>query len=391
MRPTGLLDPPRLRTTEPEGEDRRATWMELFFDLVFVVAVAQVANVLGADPSFRGLLRFTGLFIPIWWAWAGYTFYANRFDTDDVVHRALYLAGMLAVAALAVTVHDAPHGGSAAFALAYLMVRLVLLVLYVRARRHATRARGLTNVFLTAFGASAALWLVSVFVPPPARYAIWAVALLLELAAPVLAWRLIAQAPIHPTHLPERFGLFTLIVLGESVLGVVLGTVGVSWHLESAAVGVAGFLIAASLWWIYFDFFDTGAVLGRGVVRGLFYTYGHFPLVAGIVVAGVGTKLAIQDAAHNPHGEGTRWIICLGVAVCMLALGSIHWIGAGRRTDTDLFLRLAAATGAATLAAFSSSIAAVVIVWLLAGLLLVVVAAELAGHEGHHETAAGPI
>jgi len=387
-----MVDPPRLRTIEVDEGERRATWMELFFDLVFVVAVAQVANILSADPSWRGLLRFGGLFIPIWWAWMGYTFYANRFDTDDVVHRLFYLAGMLAVAALAITVHDALHGGSAEFAVAYLAVRIVLIGLYVRTRRHVARARGLTNVFLAAFGASALLWLVSVFVPTPGRYGIWAAALVLELVAPMAAWRLVSEAPVHRTHLPERFGLFTLIVLGESVLGVILGTVDVSWHWESVAVALAGFLIAASIWWVYFDFFDTGAVLGRGVFRGLAYTYGHFPLVAGIVVAGVGTKLAIQDAAHNPHGSGTLWVICIGIAAAMLALGAIHWIGAGRRTDLDLFLRLAAAAGAGILAGFSSSLGAVAIVWLLAALLLAVTLVELVGHEAHHEAASvGPL
>jgi low temperature requirement protein LtrA len=384
-----LVDPPRLRTVEADQGERRATWTELFFDLVFVVAVAQVANILSADPTLLGLLRFAALFIPIWWAWMGYTFYANRFDTDDIVHRLLYLAGMLAVAALAVTVHDAFGGGSARFALAYFAVRLVLVGLYLRARLNVPRARNLTDLFLASFGSAAALWLVSVFVPEPGRYAFWGVALALELATPLLAWRLIAEAPIHRTHLPERFGLFTLIVLGESVLAVVLGTAGVSWHWESTLVAIAGFVIAACIWWVYFDFFDAGAVLGRGIMRGLVYTYGHFPLVAGIAVTGVGTKLAIQDAAGNAHAGGTGWVICVGVAVCMLALGAIHWVGEGGRTDADLWLRLAAAGGAGVLAALESTLRPAVMVWLLAALLLVVVAAELLAHEDHHQPASG--
>jgi len=95
-------DPPRLRTLEEDdGDERHATWLELFFDLVFVVAVAQLASSLSHDLTLHGFLVFCGLFVPVWWAWVGYTFYADRFDTDDVVHRLLMLGGMFAVGALA--------------------------------------------------------------------------------------------------------------------------------------------------------------------------------------------------------------------------------------------------------------------------------------------------
>src|ERR671937_879089 len=94
-------DPPRLRTLEDAEEDRRATWLELFFDLVFVVAVAQLSLGLGNEVSLHDVLVFAGLFVPVWWAWVGYTFYADRFDTDDAPHRLLMIAGMFAVAGLA--------------------------------------------------------------------------------------------------------------------------------------------------------------------------------------------------------------------------------------------------------------------------------------------------
>jgi low temperature requirement protein LtrA len=89
--------PPRLRTLEDAGDDRRATWLELFFDLVFVVAVAQLSNALSADRTLHGFVVFCGLFVPIWWAWVGFTFYADRFDTDDLVHPALMLSGTFAL------------------------------------------------------------------------------------------------------------------------------------------------------------------------------------------------------------------------------------------------------------------------------------------------------
>ena len=113
--PSRWHDPPRLRTVEDDdGDERHATWLELFFDLVFVVAVAQLADGLAADPSVHGFLVFAGLFVAVWWAWVGYTFYADRFDTDDPPHRVLMLVGMFLVAVLASVIPEAFHGETAA-------------------------------------------------------------------------------------------------------------------------------------------------------------------------------------------------------------------------------------------------------------------------------------
>src|SRR5213078_1946814 len=107
-----FLEPPRLRTTS-DDEDRRATWLELFFDLVFVAAIAELSYVLLAEVTVGGFARYLGYFVPIWWAWMGFTFYANRFDTDDLPYRLLTLAGMLGIAALAVNVRHVLEGASA--------------------------------------------------------------------------------------------------------------------------------------------------------------------------------------------------------------------------------------------------------------------------------------
>jgi low temperature requirement protein LtrA len=140
-----------------------------------VAAIAQISYVLTRDLTFVGFLRYLGLFVPIWWARMGFTFYANRFDTDDLPYRLLILLAMLAIAALAVNVRDALAGGSAGFALSYACVRLVLLALYARARRHVEEARPGATLYLGFFGASVVLWLLSIAVPEPGRYWLWAV------------------------------------------------------------------------------------------------------------------------------------------------------------------------------------------------------------------------
>ena len=378
-----FLDPPRLRVFDTEGE-RRATWLELFFDLVFVVAVAELGEVLSNDATLAGFLRFLALFVPVWWAWAGFTFYANRFDTDDLLYRLLILVAMFAVAALATTVPDAFEGGSAGFALSYVCIRLVLLALYGRAIRAVEKGRGLALFYFSIFGLAVVIWLVSLAVPEPARYVLWAIALAVEVAAPLAGWRLLPEAPVDPRHLPERFGLLTIIVLGESVFAVVLGVRDVSWGLSSALAAGGGFLAAAAIWWIYFGFLDSSLESTReGRLRGLTLTYAHFFVYAGIAALGVGVKLVILEAGGQEKYGDTAWVFCAGLALCMAALAAIHLVTPPQPFDADVWLRLGTAAAALVLLPFSFVLPGLFVVWLLAGLLAAQVVVELATHERH--------
>jgi low temperature requirement protein LtrA len=310
------LRPPQLRTLEDQGE-RHATWLELFFDLVFVISIAELVHTLEDYHALADFLGTAGLFVAVWWAWVGYTVYADRFDTDDLLHRVLVLAGMLAVIAMALSLHDALHGGSARFAVTFVTVRGIVLLLNARARRHAAPARPLLNLFLIAFSIGASLWLVSLLVPEPARYALWGVALAVELSAPWVGRRQIARAPVHASHLVERFGLFTLIVLGESVISVAQAAAEVDWTAATVAAGVGGFLAVAALWWLYFDRLDEGVV--RSVLRGLVWNYAHLPLLAGLVSVAVGTEFAIRQAATGQLERSTTLALGGGAALYLLA------------------------------------------------------------------------
>src|ERR671920_1174403 len=135
------LRPPRLRTLAEE--ERHASWLELFFDLVFVVAIAELSPELVVNHTLNGFAIFAALFVPIFVAWQGFSFYADRFDTDDVLFRVCVLAAMLAVAALAIQIPDVAHGESAGFALAYVAIRVLTVVLNLRAYRHVPLARPL--------------------------------------------------------------------------------------------------------------------------------------------------------------------------------------------------------------------------------------------------------
>jgi low temperature requirement protein LtrA len=371
-----LLEPPRLRTRgRGLDEMRRATWLELFFDLVFVAAVGQLANALAAEPTAARFFEFMGLFVAVWWAWMGFTFYANRFDTDDLAYRLLMLCAMFGVAALATTIPSVFRGATEGFALAYIAVRLVLVTLYARASRHVPEARALVQTYLRFFGFAILLWVASLGVGAPWAYVLWGLALCVELSAPIRGWRSLPDAPVDRRHLPERFGLLTLIVLGESVLAVVLGVSEVSWDARSAAAAAAGFLVAASLWWIYFDFLDEGALTARGILGGLTYTYMNYFVVVGLTALGAGVKLAVLGV------DGTSWVLCAGLALAMVGLGVIQLVAGTVVVDTDVVLRLLTAAIALVLIPFDLSPLTVLAVF--AAVLVAQVVYELAEHETH--------
>ncbi|MCK2212539.1 low temperature requirement protein A [Actinomadura sp. ATCC 31491] len=318
--------PPRLRLFEQAH--RRATWLELLYDLVFVVAVAELADVLAGG----GLLAYVGLFVPVWWAWAGYVFYANRFDTDDVSHRLLALPQILAVAAMAASVGDLEER-SGLFAVAYVAARLLLVVAYLRAGRHVPEARPLTVRYAAGFAVAALGWLASLAVEPPQRYAFWAVAMVVDLATPLLTRRHQGKLPPQTEHLPERFGLFVVIVLGEVVAAVVTGLKGHAVTPGTLAIALAGVAIAMGFWWLYFGHIDESVVL-RTRLAGQVWVYSHLPLSLGLVAYGIGIEHVLA------HPGGTSWAVGLPAALVLAVLGVQHLCSGDRRAAV---LRLAAA------------------------------------------------
>jgi low temperature requirement protein LtrA len=312
-----LLRPPRLRTLEDEGE-RHASWLELFFDVVFVVAIAQLAEELVADHSLRGFAVFVALFLPVFIAWQGFTIYSDRFDTDDAVFRLAIFAAMFAIAALAVQVPDVAHGESSGFVVAYVVLRSLMVALYLRSYRHVPAARPLIARYAAGYSLGISLWLVSLVSAAPGRYVLWGVALAWEYSLPVMFRRFHAAIPVSTSHVPERFALFTIIVLGETIVAVALGTAGSDWALEAAVSGALGFVAAAALWWIYFG---TGAGMDMlPTVRAiLVFTHFHIPVLAALTAVSGGVALAIQQSPGQLD-DGARWALCGGAAVYLACL-----------------------------------------------------------------------
>ena len=332
-----------------QDSNRSATRLELFFDLAFVLFVARCADVLAKDETWHGALVFGAVLTIGWWAWASTTLYANRFDTDDAVFRLITLAGMAGVVAMAASVDkiDGPTGRW--FALGYVIVRLALIAGYARAWWHVPEARSTARLYLIGHSLGAAIWLSSLAVPEPARYWMWGIGVLADLVWPTAASRLKDAVPLHLEHLPERFGLFVILVLGESVAAEVTGLHDGGWKPAVAVTAVAAFVVAAALWWIYFDL-SGGAAKRRLAVEGDgetkhgvhdFYVYIHLPLAISLAAMAVGLEHAVLHGADDHLTTGTRWTLAIATAGYLLSAavmqahlgrrvrGAVLWPGAG--------------------------------------------------------------
>jgi low temperature requirement protein LtrA len=332
------IRPPRLQT-ESEGE-RNATWLELFYDLVFVATVAMLGTRLVADTSLTGWFSYAAYFLLVWWLWASHTFYADRYDTDDLVYRFLAGGQMVAMAILAASVSTGPAASTAVFAAAYAAARILLLLLYARAYRFVPATRTLVRGYLIGFGIGAAIWTASIFVPEPARFWLWGIALTVDLATPFVMRRAQAASPLDVSHLPERFGLFTILVLGEAIVAVAVGLGHVEWQWATTISGVFGLMIATGLWWIHFDNVDGRIVRRKGGGKAwqpTVWIYSHLPLAIGLAMVGVGVEHAIVASdQHHHYTSPERWLLVGGV---VLALSAMVGIEAASRRDIGDDLR----------------------------------------------------
>src|SRR5215469_10241232 len=231
------LSPPPLRTADGHDlEERRASWLELFFDLAFAGAVGQLAGALQDHPTLSSLARFVLLFTPIWWLWVQLTFYADRHESEDATHRASFLVAILLCVGLAASAPRALSGNTTGFVIAFACLRGLQLLLYARARHHLPATRPLYNCYLVCFGAGGALWLSSLAVGGTVQYAFWGLALLTDAIGSMAMLVPRRRVPVNTAHLTDRFHLFVLIVLGESMARLISAAAMRPWSLPLAIV-----------------------------------------------------------------------------------------------------------------------------------------------------------
>jgi low temperature requirement protein LtrA len=374
---------PRLTSAaavDPEARvsagEERTTPLELFFDLVFVYAITQMAQLVSHDPSAAGFARAAVLLGTVWYAWICFAWLTNNVGVRDGVIRAGVLVAGGASFLVALAVPQALSKDVVLFVSAYFVVRLLHVVLYAYGLRHWPEARrnvlGLAPTFVLAPAALFALpWL-----PERWRLPYLLVALALDISSPYLSG--VAALPVRPAHFAERFALFVIITLGESIVAI---GVGAGSHPRGAVlVAVAlAFALTVLLWWAYFDLVSTAAEkrLSRaaGAERAILardaYTYLHYLLVAGIVGFAVGCKELVSAPTDHLSTAGTV-ALCGGLAIYLLG----HAAFRVRMTRTIGVHHLAGAAAAAAILAASGRIPALATSGLLGVVLVAVVVWE---------------
>jgi low temperature requirement protein LtrA len=219
---------------------------------------------------------------------------------------------------------------SSGFALSYAIIRIILVVEYIRIRRLAPTAAQLIKRYSVGFSIAAVLWFVSAFIPPPFRFILWTVGLVIDISIPLIFTRSLSikYAPdIH--HLPERFGAFTIIVLGISILGVVNGISNHNWSTNSIIDAGLGLGIAFSLWWVYFDRVDGAEIKALRSANhfGVYiaWLYVHLPLIIGFTALGVSIEHVVLSDQNIALPLAEKWLLCISVSICLFAISIIDF------------------------------------------------------------------
>ncbi|MGW3121691.1 low temperature requirement protein A [Streptomyces sp. NPDC001107] len=366
---------------DPDEPHRSATSLELFFDLCFVVAVAQASTslrgALTAGDHGSGVLRFGLVFFTIWWAWMNFTWFSSAYDPDDVTYRLTVLVQITGSLILAAGVRRAFEDGDLhVITLGYVVLRTALAALWLRAAlsdpaRRRTTLRFAAGVTVCQFG-----WVGLLLVPDPVRLPGIVVMIVAEVSVPVWA-QSAGMTPWHPHHIAERYELFTLIVLGESVAAA---TVAVRSALDRHhgtgalyALAAGGLLMAYAMWWLYFarPAHTLLATTHQAHRRRFPWAYGHYLIFASATAEGAGLAAyadhVTRHTAASPTAAGAA--VTVPAAVFLITVWGVH-LRPHQRTLAERIPFPVVAVG--VLAAAWSPAPALVAGALLAGLVAVV-------------------
>ncbi|MEU0126909.1 low temperature requirement protein A [Streptomyces sp. NPDC006289] len=323
---------------------RTATALELFFDLCFVTAVAQASGAfeheLAEGRIGHGILGYAMVFFAIWWAWMNFTWFASAYDTDDVPYRLLTLVQITGALVLAAGVAEAlEHEDFTVITWGYVVMRLAMVTQWLRAARSDPERRRSCTRYAVGILVVQIGWVARLAVPDDWGLPLFAVLVVAELAVPVWA-ESAANTTWHPHHIAERYGLFTLIVLGETITAA---TVAVRTALDDeaaladiATLVIGGMLTVFALWWLYFA--QNAPRRLTGLRSALLWGYGHYLVFAS--AAAVGAGLALNVAHSTGHGHlsdrAAAAAFTVPVAVFVTLVWLLHHRAAEIRSRTDL-------------------------------------------------------
>ncbi|HET6997836.1 MAG TPA: low temperature requirement protein A [Solirubrobacterales bacterium] len=319
---------PRITATLREGE--RVTPLELFFDLVFVLAITQCTALIAAHPTWDGLLQGLLVLGVLWWAWVGYAWLTSVIDPEDGPVRLVIFVAMAALLIVSLCVPEAFGDLALTFALAYGVFRVSHIALFMLASPEDDALRHSVLGLAVSTAIAISLLVIASMFDGVAQGALWALALFLDMGGPYVfgseGWRLV------PHHFAERHGLIVIIALGESIVAIGVGAAG-ALDLGIGTAAVLGVGLAAALWWTYFDVVAliSARRLGEAEVGKEqnelardSYSYMHLALVAGIVLTAFGLKTTIGHSGDHLHAE-PAFALFGGVALYLLGLVAFRY------------------------------------------------------------------
>ncbi len=365
-----------------DGAERRTAPVELLWDLVFVFAVTQVATLLGRNLTWGGFGKGMLALALMWWAWSAFVWATNAQDPDAPAFRVAMLLATALIFLAGVALPGAFGPDAMLFAVTYALVRLIHLAIYVDASRRGNASLRAISGFAVTVLIGMALLLAGAFASGGARVALWALAAAIDYAGP--AWltreRLRGLQQVAVAHFAERYGLFVIICLGESVVNIGLGAEGRRLDAATVTAVLLALLITIGLWWTYFDRVADAAQdrLARHddpvLAAADGYSYLHLLIVAGIIVFAVGAKIAVAHAAR-PLSTGAALTMCGGVALFLVG----HAAFRARMLGTVAWGEIVAAVACVVPFALASSVAAAVTAGVLTAVLVAFVGWETVG------------
>jgi low temperature requirement protein LtrA len=363
--------------TEEEG----SSWLQLFFDLVYVAILVELGNVLADNLDLQGVAEFALLFVPIWWSWLEFVDYGRRFPIDDIGQRLLTVLYMAVMLLLAFEIHALSGSGTATFIFTYALAKFVLALMYGRAWFQFPAYRQSSGHRVIGFALLGLFWSV-VALAAPANLWLWAILIVLGALLPMFS-RLFHRVS-HRVELPQppfkhdfalhRYGELTIIVLGEFFIKLVASSAGRELTAINYLIGAGLLGISVSLWWLYFDHMEHANLATAGW-RMEAWVYGHFPFMVAITAYGVVGNKIFAATPRQPLDDPKRLLFTVALAVAVLAYGVIEW--ASREKDEPLsrspqpWVRLAGATALLALGLWGVSLNSGVFVGLVAAILLV--------------------
>ena len=302
----------------PHESHRVSTTLELLFDLVFVVAIAQASSSLHhgiAEAHFsEAIISYVMVFCGIWWAWMSFTWFASAYDVDDVPYRFMVFIQLFGALIFAAGIPDFVKGDLTIGVFGYVVMRIAMIIQWLRAAQADPLRRKTAQRYALGIGLCQVVWVLLLFFPREWYYPGFFAFILIELFVPIWAERA-ERTTWHPHHIAERYGLFTIIVLGESILSLSLGIRSVleSGEFSPTLVGIVigGLLIIFSMWWAYFDW--PMQHLLTSFRRVFLWGYGHYFIFAAAAAVGAGLAAEIDYATHHTKISA----VTAGVAVAL--------------------------------------------------------------------------